>query len=589
VTGIGPDISTHLIWHPVIRIVCFWVLLIVTVLILTSSVTFLSLGPIPPFLNEVARGDFSGVAKPEFAYALAALLGATGAGWAIAFGLMHTAAISFSLGSARRDVDHAASMGTFSKVYETLNQKLKSHPLIGSTWELYDATLLKPTSAGAPIRSTVRPQTFLNVGAARTLLPGLKFMGSIPGYYVGLGLLLTFIGLVLALSSAATAVNSADTQGMQTATRGLLHVATFKFATSIAGLGVSIVLSFIFKGYVIIIESAFDRFDHAVELRMPYAAPQAIAAEMNARMEEQVVQLKEINSEQFFSRMGEKISPAVQAAMSAAIAPIGSSINSAVQRMSETSKSGVEELLEKFSASVQGGAGQELTALAETLAQLNQTLTSAQAGIHQKGEDFGRRMSEAAEKLSTLVERAAGRLDEGSEKSRSALNDIIGELRATFKETNDKIQQSVTDAAGTAASHVQAMLGDVFKQVEAQMASFKGAVAEFQNGLGGQLEETRRSTVAAQAAAVQTVSTMAAEAARAIEHGLAGAFQRINGNIHTLVSAMSEATKALAAQANSLQDATEKSRAIAAAFQATAADFRAAAAPLIQSSERIAS
>src|SRR6202012_195036 len=109
---------------------------------------------------------------------------------------------------------------------------------------------------GVVRQSTARPQTFLNLGVAREKLFGLKMMGSIPGYFVGVGLLLTFVGLVLALYKAAAAVNSADAAGMQNATRELLQVATFKFSTSIAGLGSSIALSLVFRTYTIWMEGA---------------------------------------------------------------------------------------------------------------------------------------------------------------------------------------------------------------------------------------------------------------------------------------------------------------------------------------------
>ena len=78
-------------------------------------------------------------------------------------------------------------------------------------------------------------------------LSGLKLLSTIPGYFVGVGLLLTFIGLVIALSKAASGTSS-DAKSMTDALRQLLNAATFKFSTSIAGLFSSIVLSMLFSG-----------------------------------------------------------------------------------------------------------------------------------------------------------------------------------------------------------------------------------------------------------------------------------------------------------------------------------------------------
>ena len=106
-------------------------------------------------------------------------------------------------------------------------------------------------------------------------------MGSIPSYFVGIGLLLTFVGLVLALHKAALAVSGTDASDMQKATRELLQVATFKFSTSIAGLGISIALSFFFRVFTIVIEGSFDKFSRSIESNLRYIPPQSIAVEMN--------------------------------------------------------------------------------------------------------------------------------------------------------------------------------------------------------------------------------------------------------------------------------------------------------------------
>ena len=48
----------------------------------------------------------------------------------------------------------------------------------------------------------------------------------------------------------------------------------------------------------------------------------------------QLTELKQINSADFFARMGEKISPQIQSAFTTAMAPVTASINNAVERIS---------------------------------------------------------------------------------------------------------------------------------------------------------------------------------------------------------------------------------------------------------------
>ena len=80
----------------------------------------------------------------------------------------------------------------------------------------------------------------------------------------------------------------------------LLAAATFKFSTSIAGLGSSLVLSLAFRTYTIWIEGAFDGLCRELERRLVFFPPQKIAAEANEIMAQSRDQLKEINSDRFF-------------------------------------------------------------------------------------------------------------------------------------------------------------------------------------------------------------------------------------------------------------------------------------------------
>src|SRR5690606_34540730 len=109
-------------------------------------------------------------------------------------------------------------------------------------WIEFEETLFDKDSAQA-IGNTVRPQVFFNPGVARERLGGLKMMNAVPGYFVGVGLLLTFVGLVFALYKAGTAASAGDAGVMASEMAGLLRIATFKFSTSISGLAASIVLS----------------------------------------------------------------------------------------------------------------------------------------------------------------------------------------------------------------------------------------------------------------------------------------------------------------------------------------------------------
>lgn len=533
---------------------------------------------------EQARVAMEALSDQRFAFALSGLLGACAAGLLGAF-LLRSVLVVISLLRARAIVTRHKSMSDFAASYDdAVYPRLVRHSLIGHAWKEFDETLLK---GGTVIGNTVRPSSFINVGIAREKFFGLKLMPSIPGYFVGIGLLLTFIGIVLALSKAGEATASGNSDEMQAAMADLLRIASFKFSTSIAGLGASIVLAFFFKVFTICIEVAFSVFNDAVEQHLRYTPPQSITAEMNEAIKEQRDELKAINSEQFFARMGQEISPQIQAAFTTAIAPVTESIAGAVDRLSESSQNGVQDLVREFTAGVQSSAGTEMRALADTLKALQATLADTQRGLGSSGEDFSRRLSEAAENLNRLVSEASNRLGESAEQQRAGLAEAVSTLKATFERANAKVDQDLGQSASTASAKVEAAMGKVMERLEGQIGAFMAGLTSFQEAMTGNIVEAQTQIRATQENGVAVVAKASEEAARALQSGFAEVLARIREEVSHIETALSQGASSMKHQASAIDNATGQARLVSDAFAKTAQDVRIAVIPLVQSGEKI--
>lgn len=580
--------SSRVLWNGLIRLVLFWGIVGATVYGSSLAVSLLDLSLVEDTIHAaVSSGHVEGLSSHEFAFALAFLIGAVAIGLAIAYLVMHVVLILLAISDATRRIKSARNSAQFSENFDAIDQRLSKHPLIGDAWRVFDQTMVRVPEAKV-IHATVRPGSLLNFGAARERLAGLKMMGSIPGYFVGIGLLLTFIGLVLALQQASAAVSSSDANGMQIATRQLLQVATFKFTTSIAGLGSSIGLSILFRFYVVWIEAAFDRFNHQIEQRVRIVSSQSIAWDMNETLSAQLSELKQINSAEFFSRMGENISPQIQSAFTVAMAPVAASIDDALARLSDSSQSGVSGLIKEFSKTLQVGAGDELRELTKTLQTMQGALVEAQGGIGRTGEDFGRRMTEAAENLNRLVSDAGGRMTESSEQSRKALLDVVGALREVFERANRKVDEQLGQAASSASGKIEEAMVRVMAKLEDQVENFRGGLDSYQKDMSRRMSEADAMVDSAQANAVSAVVAASSGAANALKEGLAAAMQSIRNELEAFASTVRDVEIAMTSQVTALRDATSQTRLAADAFGATAQDVRSASAPLLQSGERIA-
>jgi hypothetical protein len=73
-------------------------------------------------------------------------------------------------------------------------------------------------------------------------------MAALPGYYTTVGLILTFVGLVVALYFAARGFRSGDIEEARQSIIQLLNASAFKFLTSVAALASALMISLVTRG-----------------------------------------------------------------------------------------------------------------------------------------------------------------------------------------------------------------------------------------------------------------------------------------------------------------------------------------------------
>ena len=111
---------------------------------------------------------------------------------------------------------------------------------LGSDWRAWRA-------ACAGEAGGIRPSSFITLHSLERLGLRLGLMQALPNYFVGLGLVMTFLGLIAGLHFASRGMQTADMVEARGALVHLLNSATFKFLTSVAGIAMSLVLSLVFR------------------------------------------------------------------------------------------------------------------------------------------------------------------------------------------------------------------------------------------------------------------------------------------------------------------------------------------------------
>ncbi|MGU3542272.1 anti-phage ZorAB system protein ZorA [Methylobacterium sp. A52T] len=575
------------VWTPLVRFPLFWGLFVIGYTgsyflpVLSSRSNLALVGAVG---GEIGRGDFANVGHPEFAFALACAIVSTAVGLAFASLIAHVLAIRISLRLARKQFGaDAPDEKAFLANFDRINQRLSRHGLVGHAWQEFAKTCMRDQV----VIRTMRPASFFGPSVVRERLMGMKLMPTVPGYFVGLGLLLTFVGLVIALSKAAAGV-AGSPEGMTQSLRELLDAATFKFSTSIAGLFSSLFLALVFKVYSIIIETGFDRFCHRIEDRTHFLAPQYVLTQLAASNREQVEQLKNINDAQFFDRLGQVIGPALEAAVGRAVTPLADQLQATVGKLEDNSRTGTEGLMNKFMDALHGGAGNELKDLSATLAQTKDALGAVKSDLAGSGQDFARRMSEATERLAGLISDAGNQFQANNQASRETIESLLRSLAVSADATRERLDRDMAEAGRMATTAVRDSMTGMLDQVERQMGSFRETVAAIQDQIGREAEAAAARSREATAQTVAAAGKAAAETAQAIKSGFTETVEKFGADVDRMSAALRSSEQAFASQTAAARETVDRTNEASVAFGRVASDVTAASTPLLQASERIA-
>jgi hypothetical protein len=198
------------------------------------------------------------------------------------------------LDDALRVVEEAASASALHDRFSSINQRLAANPVIGEAWRAFVQTLVPVPGQDGVLGATRRPREDLNESILTSAGVNLRFYTAVPNYLVGLGLLFTFMGLVAALYFASAGVASPSIQDAQAELRDLLAAATFKFMTSIAGLGASIVYSSREKTQLYRLGHRMDQLCTALEQRLVPVTPEYLGTVQLTEMRSQSMLLRRL-------------------------------------------------------------------------------------------------------------------------------------------------------------------------------------------------------------------------------------------------------------------------------------------------------
>jgi hypothetical protein len=212
-------------------------------------------------------------------------------------------------------------------------RKDKTYASVMAAWTEYRETLvLHGEGEARHLRNSVRPSTFLNL---EDLEYGAGFWRIVPGLFVTIGLFLTFLGLVAALS--VMNVKSADPATLQASLDNLLTTASAKFIMSLTGLACSIIFTIVLRIGLGRLEHHIHALCSRVEYLLKFISLEDIAVEQLQAIKEQREHFRTIGME-LVAELGRPLREELPQTISRSIAE---SMGPMMERVSKAGTDGV--------------------------------------------------------------------------------------------------------------------------------------------------------------------------------------------------------------------------------------------------------
>ena len=367
---------------------------------------------------------------------------------------------------------------------EELTEQLSKLPSISDGWFAFQKTLVVDEDAllgTRQISSTHHISSFLNEATITGRALDIRFYQSVPNMFVGVGLLFTFIGLILALFSASEGVSAANVADAQLALKGLLGAAGFKFLSSLAGLFSSLVFSWREKTRLYSVDSAIGDLNKTIELAFTPISTELLAYQRNKLLERQEALLREQLDEsrqvtaqikRFETDFAVSIANALDNKLSPKIDELASTLSGAMTQLLEkigsVNEDALGSIVKDFSRVMNEGTGQQIDEMSKAIQLISERLEATGTDLETKFKGAGEDIASGANLLNEIMinlkaelvdfQQVVNQLTSNGEKITSLLGSNVADLSTLHHDLGstlsgiDKVAYSF-DATATKLTH----------------------------------------------------------------------------------------------------------------------------------------
>lgn len=430
----------------------------------------------------------------------------------------------------------------FSDNYGNIDELLRDNETTSKNYSEYRETIFEQDGMYC---NSMRPQVYMLSGNEESLPFLFRLAKSTPNYFVGFGLLFTFIGLVAALFFASEQLSP---EAIQDAGRdsndvilAMLGIASFKFLASIGGLFSSLLIQALTSFFDTRVNDELRKVCENLEEGMLTKTSESLQNQMVQLQTDQLVQLEKFNTE-FVIQLSEKL-------QETAFQPLQNTINDLAGNLGDLNQEALSKAFGEFRKGLSAAVGQEMEATASNLRELQQSFQN----LPDQMNDINKSVEESIAKSSeTLKER----LNEGFDEAQAKLTN----LSDTWAEGVSGAVQGVLEDFGSAGSAINEEISHAGENLRASMdeagMSMVNASQQVNDQLNNAANELRDSLLEAGNAFGENFTTLTSEL-RTSTQQFSSTFQTFLSQLEQTLSQQQSALERLGEVSNQMSSTSE--------------------------------
>ena len=464
---------------------------------------------------------------------------------------------------------------SFSENYNKIDQDLTSIKKLNNAWDEFTETLLLPRSNqdGSIIvcANTERPHDFFTLDQ---LHMGPGFTKSLPNIFIGIGLSLTFLGLIAALSQAVIAINSAaesanQTIDVQKAITQLLMASSAKFYASLFALFSSIILTIQIKWTTATLNSQLNKLSILIERGVKFQTLESLSLEANEILNNQLGQLQTFNTD-LAMKIGDQLRETFQPLV-AKIEGIGGDLTESNLENMKNISQGIAEGIQGATKDSMAGVAEKLDSVSDKLEGLGTILSSSLDNFDSEFKVVLEQLKNSLQESTENVAADIGSAFDGMKSNIEGTKDDVGNILLGLKSTMEELSSKGKDIANTSTAQLKSSMSAASEQASKGIADAGKVISD---ELKGSAEGLSASITDAAIIAKQQIS----EAGKDIADGFSNSTTNLVSSLDKITTKLVVLEKSLASLPEQFITVTNTLEPITSSMKQASVDIKSASA-----------